>query len=548
MDTNNIPIIELAGSPKQRGQIYGESVRSHIAAIVEAFKHNLCRYSENTSAEHQFNPDHYLQVFLNETGYIDVVKNSAPDLYQEVAGIAEGSGQSLTDILALQLADEEWVYGANVGYPRQREKCTGFAILDSQSPTTWAGQNMDIPSWTEGHQVLLRVMPTDSAPEALVFAYAGIIALNGVNAAGVGVTCNTLAALDYSLNAMPVSFTVRRILQQRTIDQAEALIRESRHSCGQNYILSSAHAVRCFECSATSVEAYHPDNHPSRIFHTNHPLTKPAERVAAEKQQQPGASSMARLDSITERLGCGNSQPSLADIKSALAAHDNQSYPVSRQLNKQNLHDVIGYTAGSSIYEFGQHTRLHFAPGPPCSTEYITVDFKNHDTHKSRSSLVKDMQRWNYTVEQKINIGNLDPINTTYADGYTYHGMGGYKGTGTDNMKRSMENLRAGFSDIRITNDIFGEGDRAVNHFHISGTHDGEWAGLAPTGRKISYSGIAISRFKEGQIVEEWEYCDEMTLLNQLGLLDAVHSPRSVLELVKQLAKEIAVINKACIQ
>lgn len=163
---------------------------------------------------------------------------------------------------------------------------------------------------------------------------------------------------------------------------------------------------------------------------------------------------------------------------------------------------------------------------------------------RSEQVLKENIERWNYAVEQKINIGNLGPIDNTYAEDYLYHGMGQSESSGTEIMKQSMKNLRAGFSDISIKNDLFGAGDRAVNHFQISGTHDGEWAGIAPTGRKICFSGIAISRFKEGRIIEEWEFCDEMTLLRQLGAFDSGEQPRSILELVKQLSSGITSINK----
>lgn len=164
---------------------------------------------------------------------------------------------------------------------------------------------------------------------------------------------------------------------------------------------------------------------------------------------------------------------------------------------------------------------------------------------KNGPSLRENIEHWNHAIKQKINRGNLEPIDSTYSEDYRYHGMGQVETVGTEIMKQSMKNLRAGFSDISIKNDLFGEGDRAVNHFQISGTHDGEWAGIAPTGRKVCFSGIAISRFQGGRIIEEWEFCDEMTLLRQIGFFDTEEQPRSVLELLKQLCSDVAAINKS---
>lgn len=132
--------------------------------------------------------------------------------------------------------------------------------------------------------------------------------------------------------------------------------------------------------------------------------------------------------------------------------------------------------------------------------------------------LEANISLWNETIEEKINMGNLEGIDTTYAKDYIYHGMGQLRSIGTTSMKKEVAALRRGFSDIHITNDIFGFGDRAVNHFHITGTHDGEWKGIKATGKKICFSGIAIGRFVDGVLVEEWEFCDEITLLKQLGI------------------------------
>ena len=56
--------------------------------------------------------------------------------------------------------------------------------------------------------------------------------------------------------------------------------------------------------------------------------------------------------------------------------------------------------------------------------------------------------------------------------------------------------------------------------FH--GTHDGEFLGLAPTGRTASWDVIDIVRFREGRMIEHWDVIDVFGLLMQLG---AIPSP-----------------------
>ena len=241
---------------------------------------------------------------------------------------------------------------------------------------SYAGQNMDIGSWVDHHQVLLRVMPTGNTPEALVFTIAGNIGLNGLNANSVGVTCNTVAQLKYSTKGLPVAFFVRSILSKRTIDEAEAFIKEVPHASGQNYILSSLGEARCFECCGASVVRYSPDHCHGRVFHTNHPLINPdLSTDVLPPEKMLNANTIARLDSISNRLGNKKTANTLDDIKAALSSHDDPDNPVSRSTNNEG--SPIGYTAGSSIYELGDKPRLHLAAGPPCETEYRTFMFNS---------------------------------------------------------------------------------------------------------------------------------------------------------------------------
>ncbi|CAN5286481.1 hypothetical protein BH24ACT19_BH24ACT19_15490 [soil metagenome] len=53
--------------------------------------------------------------------------------------------------------------------------------------------------------------------------------------------------------------------------------------------------------------------------------------------------------------------------------------------------------------------------------------------------------------------------------------------------------------------------------YTLTGTHEGDFQGVAPTGRTISVRGVQIARFRDGQIVERWGSSDEMGILQQLN-------------------------------
>lgn len=375
MNTNEIVIVELAGTPRERGRIYGETAKALIAEVVVRWKDDLGNFKPCNFSKYD-NSEAYLEAFLSQTNYLKGIEKWAPELLEEVKGIAEGSGQAFETILGLQLIDEEWLFGLSCQLGKPTNKCTAFGVPRQNQRSGFAGQNMDVPSWVEGLQVLLRIMPTEKSSEALIFSVAGVIGLNGMNSSGLGITCNTLAQLTSSIDGLPVSFIVRSILRCQTLDHAEQFLRSIKHASGQNYILSSRNEMRCFECSAHKVVRYIPEHNQGRVFHTNHPLVNDdiSELSVAKNHNR---NSNARLNSISTRLGEIKQVTTLEAIKTALSAHDNLAHPVSRQITPDNIGNSIGYTAGASIYEFSEKSRLHLSAGPPCQTDFKVFEFRS---------------------------------------------------------------------------------------------------------------------------------------------------------------------------
>ena len=74
------------------------------------------------------------------------------------------------------------------------------------------------------------------------------------------------------------------------------------------------------------------------------------------------------------------------------------------------------------------------------------------------------------------------------------------------------------FSDLeRPVDALVAEGDKVVARWRSTGTHDGPFQGIPPTGKRITTTGITIFRLEDGKIVEEWSESDMMGMLTQLG-------------------------------
>ena len=68
-------------------------------------------------------------------------------------------------------------------------------------------------------------------------------------------------------------------------------------------------------------------------------------------------------------------------------------------------------------------------------------------------------------------------------------------------------------------NEMIAEGDRVVVCWTFHGIHQGEFYGLPPTLRAVTYSGINIFRIEGGRIAEIWDMADRLWLWQQLGVL-----------------------------
>ncbi len=131
------------------------------------------------------------------------------------------------------------------------------------------------------------------------------------------------------------------------------------------------------------------------------------------------------------------------------------------------------------------------------------------------------MQTW---MREAINAGNLAVVDELAHPDYIYRNPT-EELRGAEAIKGLFATYRAAFPDFHVhVDERVADGDRIAQAFTITGTHRGEFMGIAATGNRIEVHGFVLSRFADGKIVEEWEVIDQLTFLEQLGaveLLDA---------------------------
>jgi predicted ester cyclase len=67
--------------------------------------------------------------------------------------------------------------------------------------------------------------------------------------------------------------------------------------------------------------------------------------------------------------------------------------------------------------------------------------------------------------------------------------------------------------------DMIGEGDKVVTRKTFHGTHEGEFMGIPPTGRRVSMELIDVVRIVDGSVVEHWSMADNLGMMQQLGVI-----------------------------
>lgn len=102
--------------------------------------------------------------------------------------------------------------------------------------------------------------------------------------------------------------------------------------------------------------------------------------------------------------------------------------------------------------------------------------------------------------------------------------------TGPQNSEMFLQHnnvFTMAFSDRHfIVKDQVAEGDKVVTLAIWRGIHNGSFQGLPPTGKQIAISAILIERIKDGQIEEHWSLFDQLSMMQQLGLIPPPQSSR----------------------
>ena len=123
---------------------------------------------------------------------------------------------------------------------------------------------------------------------------------------------------------------------------------------------------------------------------------------------------------------------------------------------------------------------------------------------------------------QAVNDQDLSIASQLVTPGFVRHDLtGAYQEVrGLEGVTDFIQLVFKALPDLQIkVEDIFATEKRGALRITVSGTHQGEFLGTAPTGKKVEFSQINLYRFEEGKIAETWQLMDVAGFMRQIEAL-----------------------------
>ena len=120
--------------------------------------------------------------------------------------------------------------------------------------------------------------------------------------------------------------------------------------------------------------------------------------------------------------------------------------------------------------------------------------------------------------EELLSKGKFELAEQLYAKDFVNHGI--HRNISLAEDQAALKGWHEAFPDVVIMPEkLIAEGDLVTIYWIARGTNTGAGNGLPATGKKVEQSGITIWRIVGGKIKEEWSAFDQLSMMQQLGLL-----------------------------
>lgn len=258
------PLVEISGTPFERGQQYGEQAADRILKGIDHYTYQL---HDSGLAEED------LAEIINR--FAGAIEEYGSHYIEEMRGIARAVNTDVAAILLLNARTEILKLARRRQHGQddfiQSDGCTGVFVMP---PATRDGQFIHAQNWDWKAEcaetaVVVKIR-RDDAPDIITFTEAGGLARTGFNAAGISISGNYLETdRDYRELGVPLAIIRRKVLEQEHLALAMQAVYGTRKSASNNMMIGHAQGIAIdFECAPDETFLVYPDK--GLLVHANH--------------------------------------------------------------------------------------------------------------------------------------------------------------------------------------------------------------------------------------------------------------------------------------
>lgn len=399
IETGNFQHVIVSGTPYERGYQHGVQASEKIKLSVAQYKTSPALPPQSICAQYIHNL------------YIPAINRDFPEGLDEMKGIAEGAGVSLSDVVLLNARYDLSRVRHSSEDSASEEECTSMAMVHEHMDDSMEGsrvyvaQNWDMASWLcESDIIIILQIQNDSAddisaPRSIIsLTEAGQLGRSGMNSLGMGLCANSLwssedkspyqnvSKNDTGVPYLPFSLVRRMFLECGTMAAGlKAICTTLRHVSGNIVVGASDGLAINVEITPSRFFTSYPERLPQNqdtmlVTHANHFVAPAMVGGSDIRDTYPGGSSLfrdKRLYSLLQKQARYLPTGSKLGPKQIKAAFkDHAGFPRSLCEHKKGVEKYgaakgDSVTVASVIYDLSQLV-MHVCKGNPCCGSWET--------------------------------------------------------------------------------------------------------------------------------------------------------------------------------
>ncbi|KAH8724323.1 peptidase C45 acyl-coenzyme A:6-aminopenicillanic acid acyl-transferase-like protein [Phaeosphaeriaceae sp. PMI808] len=330
--------VDCRGTPYEIGLQHGRAAQLQISRCIDFYAALFLKNCKQTWPE----------VLQHALKFEQQAKTQWPSYHEEMRGIADGAGKTLSDIVALNVRTE-------INFGLFSDGCTALAWHTDKH--AWLGQNWDWLTEQKQNLIITKITQPDK-PTIVQVTEAGIIGKIGFNDSGVGTLLNAIRVHGVDSTRLPIHFGLRMALESTSVQEAVQKLESYGMASSAHILLADPDTAVGLEFTKSSFAHCVPDA-AGRIIHTNHLLQEHTNEVDTVWLKD----SVSRADTMTQITKAVKGEPNWDSIGRLFEDEENYPSSICRFQTKETgsgtlFNIVMDLKARKAIVRVGRPTQV----------------------------------------------------------------------------------------------------------------------------------------------------------------------------------------------